>query len=146
MADTAPPPPPPWIRRIIFAKYFKKSPKLAKIYPKNLGRQKILHRKVNGLFWQCWHCVILQCPILTSTAYIIGRSMRPKSNTQQVKYKRIVIDPSFSTYQVRQQVNVYITANTRGWPNVVLMLGRRRRRRANIKTALGQPLVFARIV
>ena len=29
------------------------------------------------------------------------------------------------------------------WPNVVLLLGRRRRRRANIKTILGQRLVFA---
>ena len=37
-------------------------------------------------------------------------------------------------------------ANTRHWPNVVLMLGRRRRRRYNIKIALGQCLVFARLV
>ena len=34
-------------------------------------------------------------------------------------------------------------ANTRHWPNVVLMLGRRRRRRASIKTTLGQCIVFA---
>ena len=34
-------------------------------------------------------------------------------------------------------------ANTRHWTNVVLMLGRRRRRRANIITALGQCHVFA---
>ena len=33
--------------------------------------------------------------------------------------------------------------NTRHFPNVVLMLGRRRRRRANIKTTLGKSLVFA---
>ena len=34
-------------------------------------------------------------------------------------------------------------ANTRRSPNSVLMLGRRRRRRANIKTTLGKRLVFA---
>ena len=34
-------------------------------------------------------------------------------------------------------------ANTRRRPNVVLMLGRRQRRRANSKTTLGQYLVFA---
>ena len=33
--------------------------------------------------------------------------------------------------------------NTRHLPSVVLMLSRRRRRRANIKTTLGQYLVFA---
>ena len=34
-------------------------------------------------------------------------------------------------------------ANTRHWPNVFLLLGRRRRRRVNIRTTLGQCLVFA---
>ena len=38
-----------------------------------------------------------------------------------------------------------ISADTRHWPNVVLMLGRRRRRRASIGTTLGQRLVIARI-
>ena len=38
-----------------------------------------------------------------------------------------------------------VPANTRRWHNIVLMLGRRRRRRANIKTTLGQPFVFTRI-
>ena len=33
--------------------------------------------------------------------------------------------------------------NTMGWPNVVLMLDKRRRRWSNIKTTLGQRLVFA---
>ena len=42
-------------------------------------------------------------------------------------------------------VIVLIPANTRHWPNVVSMLGRRRRRRANIKTILGKCLVFAEI-
>ena len=40
-------------------------------------------------------------------------------------------------------------ANTRHWPNVVLMLGRRRRRRANIRATLGQceciPAVYSSI-
>ena len=36
-----------------------------------------------------------------------------------------------------------LPANTRHWPNVILMLGRRRRRWANIKTTLGKWLVFA---
>ena len=34
--------------------------------------------------------------------------------------------------------------NTRSWPNVVLMLGQRRRRWANIETTFGQLLVFFR--
>ena len=34
-------------------------------------------------------------------------------------------------------------ANTRHWPNVVLMLARRLRRRPNIKTTLDERLVFA---
>ena len=34
-------------------------------------------------------------------------------------------------------------ASTRRLPNVVIMLGRRRRRRSNIITALGQRLVLA---
>ena len=36
-----------------------------------------------------------------------------------------------------------LTANTRRWTNVVLMLGQRRRRWPNIKTTLAQGLVFA---
>ena len=39
-----------------------------------------------------------------------------------------------------------IPANTRHWPNVVLMLAHRLRRRPNIKTALGKRLVFAGIL
>ena len=38
---------------------------------------------------------------------------------------------------------VHIPANTKRWPYVGLMLGQRRRRWANIKPTLGQPLVFA---
>ena len=38
-----------------------------------------------------------------------------------------------------------IPANTRRWVNAVLMLGRRRRRRANIKASLGQRFVLAGI-
>ena len=42
-----------------------------------------------------------------------------------------------------KSTNVHLTQqNTRHSPNVVLMLGRRRRRRANIKTTLGECLVF----
>ena len=37
---------------------------------------------------------------------------------------------------------VPLSANTRRWPNVGLMMGQRRRRRPNIKPALGQCLVF----
>ena len=38
---------------------------------------------------------------------------------------------------------VLYSANTRRWPNVELLLGRRRRRRANFNSTLGQSLVLA---
>ena len=41
-----------------------------------------------------------------------------------------------------RRMSVY-PANSRHWPNVVVMLGRRRRRRSKIKTTMGQCLVFA---
>ena len=44
---------------------------------------------------------------------------------------------------INRQINVILPANTRNFPNVVLMLGRRRRRRANINPAMGQCIVFA---
>ena len=45
--------------------------------------------------------------------------------------------------QQRRVPSAMLTANTRHFPNVVLMLGRRRGRRANIKTTLGKYLVSA---
>ena len=48
-------------------------------------------------------------------------------------------------YLLESFVWMRIPANTRRWHNAVLMLARRQRRRANIKTKLGQRLVFAEI-
>ena len=51
-------------------------------------------------------------------------------------------------WEVKREISLLsrchdIPENTSCWPNVVFMLGRRRRRRANNKTTLGQRLVFA---
>ena len=43
----------------------------------------------------------------------------------------------------RTPVSTTLLANTRHLPDAVLMLGRRRRRRASIKTTLGKCLMFA---
>ena len=57
-------------------------------------------------------------------------------------YPHLFVCPDISA-QAPLQWEEATPANTRRWPNVVLMLGRRRRRRANIKTTLGQCLVIA---
>ena len=49
----------------------------------------------------------------------------------------------FPSRKLQANVHRQPAPTTRRWPNVALMLGRRRRRRANIKAILGQCLVFA---
>ena len=44
------------------------------------------------------------------------------------------------------QVLTYLPENTRRLPSIVLMLGWRRRRQANINTTLGQRVVFSGMV
>ena len=51
--------------------------------------------------------------------------------------------PSLAQLYQPDSTVTYYPVNTRHWPNVVLMLTRRLRRRPNIKTTLGQCLVLA---
>ena len=61
----------------------------------------------------------------------------------------LYVEPTYSDVDPSSDVcgifscQVWLPANTRHFPNVVLTLGRRRRRRPNIKTTLGNCLEFA---
>ena len=68
--------------------------------------------------------------------YSLGLPVWPSANCWEIGESSTVVVYARSTlYQY--------PANTRHFTNVVLMLGRRRRRRANIKTIFGKCFVFA---
>ena len=93
----------------------------------------------------CHRLYINLVPVAADHVYQTTRERRPAVSLLEGQHG-IILSTSKKHASHPRQHPASITAtpaDTRRWPNVVLMLGRSRRRRSNIKTTLGQRLVFA---